>query len=175
MIRLGNMLPQAFMIGIMKLVDMIGPEKTCEWLTSIGEELAITQGPGLEGVPEDDLNYLPMCPFSDELIRFIDMHGERPEQFQKMIECIAQREAADKDNVECPAVATILCLLHHAYRAKRAEMAGAELLHLASKSPIPSVPPAYNEEAIQKAGVSKEKVDRFLEKSICVFKFVKKE
>jgi hypothetical protein len=39
MIRLGNMLPQGFLIGIMDLVNIIGPEKTSEWLRGIGEKL----------------------------------------------------------------------------------------------------------------------------------------
>ena len=41
MIRLGSMLPQAFMIGIMEMVNLVGPEKTCKWLTYIGKEMAM--------------------------------------------------------------------------------------------------------------------------------------
>jgi len=169
------MLPQAFMVGITELVKMIGPEKTCILLSHIGRELAETQGPGLEGVPEDDLHYLPMCPFADEIIRFVDLFGERPEEFKIIVEYVAEKEARNKDEVECPAMASILCLLHNAYRKKRAEMAGFETLHLASKPSITGANLAYNEEAIKKAGQTKEEIDRILEKSACVFKFVKKE
>lgn len=175
MIRLGNMLPQGFLIGIMDLVDMMGPEKTSEWLTRIGEKLGETQGPGFDGAPEDDLNYLPMCPFTDELIRFIDMFGERPEEFKRIVEYVTEREGSNKENVECPAVVNTLCLLHHGYRKKRAELAGAETLHLACRCSVPEVPPAYNMEAIEKAGVTKDDVDKILEKGVCVFKFVKRE
>ena len=175
MIRLGNMLPQGFLIGIMDLVNIMGPEKTSEWLTRIGEKLGETQGPGFEGAPEGDLNYLPMCPFTDELIRFIDMFGDRPEEFKRVVEYVKEREASNEDKVECPAIVNTLCLLHHGYRKKRAEMAGAETLHLACRCSIPEVPPAYNMEAIEKAGVTKEDVDKILEKGVCVFKFVKKE
>ncbi|MCL7415488.1 MAG: hypothetical protein M8349_05435 [ANME-2 cluster archaeon] len=175
MIRLGSMLPQAFMIGITDLVNIIGPEKTVKWLIQIGRELAETQGPGLEGAPEGDLNYLPICPFSDELIHFIDMFGERPKEFQTIVEYVKEREAANTDKVECPAVASILCLMHHAYRVKRAEMAGYGTLHLACRSVVTGSKPAYNEEAIAKAGVTKEEVDKILEKGVCIFKFVKEE
>ena len=175
MIRLGSMLPQAFLIGITDLVDLIGAEKTVKWLIRIGTELGETQGSGLEGAPEGDLNYLPMCPFSDELIRYIDMFGERPEEFKMIVDYIKEREAANKDKVECPAVSNVLCLLHHAYRVKRAEMAGQKTLHLACKSPLTGRDPAYNEEAIAEAGVTKEDVDKILEKGVCVFKFVKEE
>ncbi|MCK4937340.1 MAG: hypothetical protein KAR85_01905 [Methanosarcinales archaeon] len=175
MIRLGSMLPQAFLIGITDLVDLIGAEMTVEWLIRIGTELGETQGPGLEGDPEGDLNYLPMCPFSHELIRYIDMFGERPEGFKIIVDYVKEREAADEDKVECPAVSSVLCLLHHAYRVKRAEMAGQKTLHLACKSPLTGSKTAYNEEAIEKAGVTKKDVDKIMEKSICVFKFVKEE
>lgn len=175
MIRLGNMLPQGFLIGIMDLVDQIGPKKTSEWLTGIGEKLGETQGPGLEGAPEGDLNYLPLCPFYDELIRFIDLFGDRPEEFKRITEYVQEHEASNKEKVECPAVANTLCLLHHGYRKKRAEMAGAETLHLACRCSVSEVPSAYNMEAIEKAGVTKEDVDRILEKGVCVFKFIKME
>jgi len=175
MIRLGSMLPQAFMVSITELVKMVGPEKTCILLSRIGKGLAETQGAGLEGVPEDDLHYLPICPFADEIIRFVDLFGERPEEFQAIVKYVNEKEAMDKDKVECPAMASILCLLHNAYRKKRAEMAGFETLHLASKLSIAGVRLAYNEEAMEKAGKTKEDVDRILEKGACVFKFVKME
>ncbi len=54
-------------------------------------------------------------------------------------------------------------------------MAGFETLHLASKLSIAGAKLAYNEEAIEKAGKTKQEVDRILEKGACVFKFVKKE
>jgi len=169
------MLPQAFMVGITELVQMVGPEKTSILLAHIGKELAETQGAGLEGVPEDDLHYLPMCPFADEIIRFVDLFGEKPEEFKIIVEYVAKKEAMDNDKVECPAMASILCLLHNAYRKKRAEMAGFETLHLASKPSISNTKLAYNEEAIKKAGKTKEEIDKILEKGACVFKFVKKE
>lgn len=175
MIRLGSMLPQAFMVGITELVKTIGPGKTCILLSHIGKELAETQGAGLEGVPENDLHYLPMCPFADEIIRFVDLFGERPEEFKTIVEYVAEKEAMNKDKVECPAMASILCLMHNAYRKKRAEMAGFETLHIASKPSITGAKLAYNDEAMEKAGKTKEEIDRILEKGACVFKFVKKE
>ncbi|MCD4766787.1 MAG: hypothetical protein K8R34_09780 [Methanosarcinales archaeon] len=163
------------MVSITELVKMVGPEKTCILLSRIGKGLAETQGAGLEGVPEDDLHYLPICPFADEIIRFVDLFGERPEEFQAIVKYVNEKEAMDKDKVECPAMASILCLLHNAYRKKRAEMAGFETLHLASKLSIAGVRLAYNEEAMEKAGKTKEDVDKILEKGACVFKFVKME
>lgn len=175
MIRLGRMLPQAFMVSITELVNMLGPEKTCILLSRIGKGLAETQGAGLEGVPEDDLHYLPMCPFANEIIHFIDLFGERPEEFQTIVKYVTEKEYMDEDKVECPAMASILCLLHNAYRKKRADMAGFETLHLASKLSIAGGKLAYNEVAIEKAGTTKQEIDTILEKGACVFKFVKKE
>lgn len=175
MIRLGSMLPQAFMIGISDLVDTVGPEMTVKWLIRIGRELAETQGPGLEGDPAGDLNYLLLNPFSDEVIRFIDMFGERPEEYQRIDEYVKEREKENKDIVECPAVASVICIMHHAYRVRRAEMAGMKTLHLACRSPATGNIPVYNEEAIAKAGVSKEDVDSILENGMCVFKFIKED
>ncbi|MDF1530975.1 MAG: hypothetical protein P1P72_01450 [ANME-2 cluster archaeon] len=175
MIRLGSMLPQAFMVGISDLVDMVGPEMTVKWLIQIGRDLAETQGSGLEGDPEGDLNYITICPFSDELIRFIDMFGERPEEYHRIVEYVHERENEDKDKTECPAVASVLCIMHNAYRAKRAEMAGMKTLHLACKSPVTGNIPVYNEEAIAEAGVSKEDVDTLLNKGVCIFKFIKED
>jgi hypothetical protein len=176
MIRLASMLPQALMIGIIEMVNKVGPEQTSKWLTYIGNEMALTQGPGLEGDPDDlDLNYLPLCPFANELLKFFDLFGERPEEFKKITEYVTEREAINKNKVEYPAVSNILCLLHNAYRKKRALMAGYETLHLASCSPLPNVLPAYNEEAIKAAGISREQVDELLKKGVCIFKFIKTE
>ncbi len=91
------------------------------------------------------------------------------------MEYVAEKEAMNKDKVECPAMASILCLMHNAYRKKRAEMAGFETLHLASKPSIAGAKLVYNEEAMEKSGKTKEEIDRILEKGACVFKFVKKE
>lgn len=175
MIRLGSLLPQAFMVGIAQLVDMMGTEKAVDWLIFIGEELAKTQGPGFEGAPENSLNYLPLCPFTDELVRFVDLFGERPEEYRKILEYVKEKKMDEKEKIKFPAVSTTLCLIHHAYRSRRAQLAGAETLHLACKCSVTDAPPVYNEEAIAAAGVSKEKVEKILEKGVCVFKFVKTE
>jgi len=171
MIRLSSMLPKAFLIGIIELVDEAGPENTCRWMQAIGEKLGEGEGAGFEGAREDDINYMPLCPFANEVIEFVEMYGERPSQFMDIIRCANERRDKSKSGWEYPAISNIFCMLHHSYRRKRAKMADADILHLGCKSPLTEIT-AYNEKAIEKAGMTRDDVDTILENSICVFKIV---
>lgn len=171
MIRLEKALPKTFLLGIVELVDLIGAEKTCEWLQIIGKQLAETEGAGFEGAREGDLNYLPICPFANELQEFIEMYGKRPEQFYEIINKLSETKYQTEKKAECPAIASILCIMHDSYRRRRAELAGKKVLHLACHSKVTSRL-AYNENAIKAAGLTKSDVDKLLKKSTCIFKYV---
>ncbi|MBN1133376.1 MAG: hypothetical protein JXA38_00295 [Methanosarcinaceae archaeon] len=169
MIRLERILPKAFLIGIVELVNSAGPEKAYLWMQSIGEKLGEGEGPGFEGAREDNINYMPLCPFANHVVEFVGMYGERPSEFMDIIRCANERRDRSKNGWQYPAIANIFCVLHHSFRVKRASMAGAEILHLGCKSPLTEIT-AYNEKAIEKSGMTKDDVDKILEKSICVFK-----
>ena len=60
MIRLENMLPKALLTGVLKMVDLDGPEKTLQWLEDIGKDLAEIEGAGFEGARDVNILYLPI-------------------------------------------------------------------------------------------------------------------
>ena len=169
MIRLSSLMPKAFLMGIVELVDIIGPEKTDQWIMSIGKKLGEREGPGVEGARENSINYMPICPFANELIEFMEMNGERPPQFMDIIRHTNKLRKGSDMGWEFPAISNIFCIFHHSYRKHRAEMAGNEMLHLGCISPLTKMI-VYNDKAIEKAGMSRDDVDKVLEKSVCVFK-----
>lgn len=169
MIRLSSMMPKAFLMGIVELVDMVGPEEADKWMMSIGKKLGEKEGPGVEGAREDGINFMPICPFANEVVEFVDMEGGRPSQFMDIIKHTNKARDESDRGWEFPAISNIFCILHHSYRKHRAEMAGDKMLHLGCKSPL-SAAVAYNDKAIEKAGMSRDDVDKVLEKSVCVFK-----
>ena len=169
MIRLSSMMPKAFLMGIVELVDMFGPEEADKWIMSIGKKLGEREGPGVEGAREDGINYMPICPFANEVVEFVDMEGGRPPQFMDIIKHTNKMRDESDRGWEFPAISNIFCILHHSYRKHRAEMTGSTMLHLGCKSPL-SAAVAYNDKAIEKAGMSRDDVDKILEKSVCVFK-----
>ncbi len=169
MIRLSSLMPKAFLMGIVELVDIIGPEKTDQWIMSIGKKLGEREGPGVEGARENSINYMPICPFANELIEFMEMNGERPPQFMDIIRHTNKLRKESDVGWEFPAISNIFCIFHHSYRKHRAEMAGNKMLHLGCISPLTKTI-VYNDKAIEKAGMSRDDVDKVLEKSVCVFK-----
>lgn len=169
MIRLENMLPKAFLVGIIEMVDMVGPEKTYHWIESIGNRLAEIEGPGFEGARDDNINYLPVCPFGNDLIEFIEIYGERPEEYQQLIDFVRNQKHQSEEGWNYPALSSAVGILHNSYSKRRAELAGAKLLHLGSKSPVSNTK-EYNEQAIARSGISKDEVSGYLDKSFSVFK-----
>ena len=170
MIRLENMLPQAFLLGVVKMVDKDGALETIRWLEEIGEELAILEGPGFEGARENDINYLPICPFGSEITEFLEIY-ESPTQFDDVVNTMYELKNASDNPWDYPALTHVLGILQHSYSKKRAELAGAKMYHLGSKSPTSDFI-QFNEEAIEKAGVTKEEVRKLLDKSFYVYKIV---
>ncbi|MBP2029664.1 hypothetical protein J2755_000584 [Methanohalophilus levihalophilus] len=170
MIRLENMLPKAFLVGIMEMVDRFGPEETFNWIVSIGTKLAEIEGPGFEGARENHVNFLPVCPFGSDFVEFVEMYGgEQPSQFLEIIDYVNKQKETAEDGWNYPALSGVLGILHYSYSKKRAELAGAELLSVGTKSPLTDEF-EYNYKAIEKAGMTKEEVDKYLDKSYCVFK-----
>lgn len=168
MIRLENMLPRAFLVGIMKMVDMSGPLETISWMQSIGEELAVIEGPGFEGARMDtDIVYLPISPFGNEVVEFSRIY-EKPEQFSEIIGTMSNLKTKSAAPWEFPAMSHVLDVLQHSYNQKRAELAGTRFYNLGSKSPLGDVR-QYNTEAIERAGMSKENVAEILDKAFFVY------
>ncbi|AEH61208.1 conserved hypothetical protein [Methanosalsum zhilinae DSM 4017] len=168
MIRLENMLPKAFLLGIVEMVNIVGPEKTLEWLEDIARRLGDIEGGGIEGAREDDINYIPISPCTTDLVEFMDMFGE-PEEFKKIIEYSNHKRDISERGWEYPALTNILGVLHHWYSYRRAEISGIKLLNVGSKSPFTDEY-VYNEKAMEKAGMTREEVDRYLEKGYYVYK-----
>lgn len=169
MIRLKNILPTAFLMGIMELVDLDGPKKTYEWINSIGIKLAEIEGPGFEGARENGVNYIPVYPFASELIDFINIMGETPQQFIEVISFSNRLQDESQNPWDYPAIANILGLLQHSYTKRRAEMAGANIYNVGSRSPLDNSR-EYNKHAMKKAGMTKKEVDMYLDKSYSVYK-----
>ncbi|MBN2109593.1 MAG: hypothetical protein JW705_00700 [Methanosarcinaceae archaeon] len=170
MIRLDNMLPHAFLVGVMKMVDKNGPLETIDWLQEIGEELATLEGPGFEGARENNINYLPVCPFGSEITEFLEIY-ESPAQFDDVVNAMYELKNASENPWDYPALTHVLGILQHSYTRKRAELAGARIYNLGSKSPNSDFI-QFNEEAIEKAGMAKEEVRSILDKAFYVYKIV---
>jgi hypothetical protein len=169
MIRLENMLPRAFLMGIMEMEDSAGPKGTFDWLEAIGEKLAEIEGPGFEGDRENSIIFLPVCPFGSYYLDFVEVYGEEPSQYLRIINYVNEQKEKSEDGWKYPALSFVLEILHYSYSRKRAELAGADLLSLGSKS-LFTEEAEYNYKAIEKAGMTKEAVNTYLEKSYCVFK-----
>lgn len=169
MIRLKNILPKAFLIGIMEMVDICGVENTFQWMNSIGMKLADIEGPGFEGAWEDDINYLPICPFGNELTDINNIYGETPAQFTELINYVNKlKEESDKP-WEFPALSNVLGILQNSYIQRRAELADARIYNVGSKSVVSKIK-IYNQEAIQQSTMTKEQVSELLDKAFYIYK-----
>ncbi|WP_407356977.1 hypothetical protein [Methanolobus sp. WCC5] len=169
MIRLKNILPKAFLIAVVEMVNMDGVEKTYTLLNSIGSELADIEGPGFEGAWEDDINYLPICPFGNELIDFNNIYGETPHQFTELINYVNKLKEESEEPWNFPALSSVLGILQYSYTHRRAELAEAKIYNVGSKSAVNNIK-VYNEEAIEKTGMTKESVSEILNHAFCVYK-----
>jgi hypothetical protein len=169
MIRFENMLPRAFLVGITKIVDMAGPLKTISWMQSIGEELAQIEGPGFEGARTDtDIVYLPIAPFGNEIVEFSRVYDENPPQFNEIISTMSKLKSESAAPWEFPAMSHVLDVLQHSYNQKRAELAGTRYYNLGSKSTLGDTR-QYNEEAIERSGLTKKDVAEILDKAFFVY------
>ncbi|RLG37718.1 MAG: hypothetical protein DRN91_04690 [Candidatus Alkanophagales archaeon] len=161
-------LVKALLIGMIEIGSRVGAQGLYDWLWTIGERLAEMEGKGLEGEKSGDLRYEPFCPLAAQLetTHYCEI---LPGQESICVE-IPRAGGADK-----PACADIICVVHHAYRRKRAELAGKECVHLAAKCPMTGSM-AFNEEAIRAVGKSKKEIEKLLKtKAVCVFMYLESD
>jgi hypothetical protein len=157
-------LTRAFIIGAIEVDNMMGAEALYNWLKTIGERLGEVEGKGMEGRMIGELHYESICPFAtrletahyyDILSKEGDKHAEIPEE----------------KGVDKPVCADIMCIMHHACRRKRAELAGKKVFHLAARCPLTGEI-VFNEEAIEEVGKEREEIEELLEKeAVCVFMY----
>ncbi|OFV68447.1 hypothetical protein DRN98_03115 [Methanosarcinales archaeon] len=157
----------AFIAGMIEVVNEYGAQKLKKWLELIGVRLAELEGPGVEGKVKYEMNYSLSCPLyaifeipatfetlPSEENGYIDLEllkGERPEE-----------EAA---------ASSVFCIMHHAHRIKRAELAGKKFYHLASRMSA-SDEPVFNDAAIEMLGIDKKDVKALLDEgAFCIFKY----
>jgi hypothetical protein len=102
-------------------------------------------------------------------VEFVGIYGGEPPQYLRLIDYVNEQKDRAEDGWKYPALSSVLGILHYSYSRKRAELAGANLLSLASKSPV-TEKKEYNDRALEKAGMSRKEADIYLEKGFCVFK-----
>ncbi|RQD92548.1 hypothetical protein D5R95_00335 [Methanosalsum natronophilum] len=171
MIRLENMLPKAFLLGIVEVVNEVGPEKAHDWLVKIAQKIGESEGGGIEGAREGDLHYLPTSPCITDIREFIEIFGH-PDEFDQIVEHSNNLKDNSTEGWKYPALTDILGILHHWYNYKRAEMMGIRLLNVGTRCPL-NEKYVYNEKAMQRANMTKEDVDKVLEKGYYVYKMEK--
>lgn len=157
-----KLVSEAFLMAIVESVRTAGLDKTIEWIVQVAKDVGEKEGPGLEGDPRGKINCLYICPFANILQEFLNSYGGTPSEFVEILESEKVREELAASN--------IFCIFHHTLRAKRAELAGRKALHLASNANA-ECRAAYNDEAIEAAGLTKEEIDDLLTKTVCLFQF----
>jgi len=157
----------AFIAGMIEVANSYGHQEFKNWLESIGVRLAELEGPGVEGKVKGTVNYSLSCPLyaifeipetfealPGEENGYIDLEllkGERPEE-----------EAA---------ASSVFCIMHHAQRIRRAELAGKNFYHLASRMSA-SDDPVFNDAAIELLGINKGDIEALLDEgAFCIFKY----
>ena len=157
-------LVKVILIGVIEMSNRMGAQALYDWLQAIGERLGEMEGKGIEGVKCGDLHYEPLCPLAT-LLDIEHYYDVLPKSADEYPICKIDR-GADK-----PACADIICIIHHAYLRKRAELAGKKFFHLAAKSPTTGEI-VFNEEAIKAVGKNKDEIKALMEeKAVCVFMY----
>ncbi len=158
----------SFMLGIIELNNLLGSESLYNWLTKIGERIAELEGKGIEGKKIDDVHYLPTCPFVS-VFHYSSFYEQLPKSGDAYVD-LEELKMKKEQKADGAALANIFCIMHHAYRKKRAELAGKKVFHLAAKSHLTDKP-VFNEKAIERCGKSREEIEKILEIGVCVFKY----
>jgi hypothetical protein len=157
-----KLISEAFLMAVIESVKREGTDKTIEWIKSVANDLGDKEGPGLEGDPRGNVNCLYICPFANMLQEFLNRYGGTPPEFMDLL---------NSDNVSGNfAASNIFCIFHHTLRSKRAELAGRKASHLASNANADCIT-AYNDKAIEAAGLTKDDIDELMTKTVCVFQF----
>jgi hypothetical protein len=154
---------KAFIIGAIEVNNMMGAEALYDWLRTIGERLGEAEGRGIEGRRIGELHYESICPFATQLesAHYHDILSKDGDKYAE----IPKELGLDKT-----ACADIICIMHHACRRKRAELAGKKVFHLAAKNPLTGEV-VFNEEAIKDVGKGKEEIEKLMERATCVFMY----
>jgi hypothetical protein len=156
----------SFIIGMIELNNLVGAESLYDWLKRIGERIAELEGRGIEGKKVDDVYYLPICPLASAF-QYASHHGE----LSKSGMAHADLEALQKEQkADDAALGSILCVMHHAYRKKRAELADKRVFHLAARSHL-TTEPVFNEKAMERCGKKREEIEKILDLGVCIFKY----
>ncbi|VUT28208.1 MAG: hypothetical protein SYNGOMJ08_00772 [Candidatus Syntrophoarchaeum sp. GoM_oil] len=158
----------AFIAGIIEVSNEHGASGLKKWLESIGVRLAELEGPGIEGKLTGDLSSILSCPLYAIF--------EIPETFEALPReengYLHLEELKGENPEEEAAASSVFCIMHHAQRRKRAELAGKKFYHLASRM-VASQEPVFNDAAIEKLGVDRKDIEELLEKGAhCIFKYV---
>jgi hypothetical protein len=156
----------SFIVGMLELNDLFGSESLYDWLKKIGERIAELEGKGIEGKKMDDVYYLPICPLASAY-HYASHHDELAKTGLISADLEALRH---EQKAEDAALGSMLCVMHHAYRKKRAELAGKRIFHLAARSHLTNEP-VFNEKAIERCGKKKEEIEKILDSGVCVFKY----
>jgi len=157
-----KLVSEAFLMAIVESVKRDGPEKTIELIENVAKYIGEKEGPGLEGDPKGSVNCMYICPFANILQEFLNKYGGMPPEFEELLEY-----SNDRDDI---AASNVFCLYHHSLRAKRAEMAGKKVSHLASNANA-EAKTTYNDKAIEAANLSRENIDELITKTVCIFKY----
>lgn len=156
----------SFIVGMGELNNLLGSESLDAWLKKIGERLAELEGKGIEGKKIDDIYYLPICPLASAYL-YASHHDELS---QAGLFSADFGKLNHEQKAEDAALGSLLCVMHHAYRMKRAELAGKRIFHLAARSHLTNEP-VFNEKAIERCGKKKEEIEKILDIGVCVFKY----
>ncbi|MBE0517144.1 MAG: hypothetical protein IBX41_07145 [Methanophagales archaeon] len=157
----------SFIVGMIELHNLFGSESLYEWVKKIGERIAEVEGKGIEGKKINDVHYLPICPLAASYhfasnYEVLSKSGETP--YANLEELQKEQTAEDA------ALGSILCVMHHAYRKKRAELADKRIFHLAARSHLTNEP-VFNEKAIERCGKRKEEIEKILDFGACIFNY----
>ncbi|MHC1564911.1 MAG: hypothetical protein ACXQS6_01135 [Candidatus Syntropharchaeales archaeon] len=157
----------AFIAGMIEVANEHGAQGLKKWLESIGERLAELEGPGVEGKVTGEFSSIMSCPLYAIF--------EIPETFEALPRdangYVNLEELKGEKPEEEAAASSIFCIMHHAQRRKRAELAGKTFYHLASRM-VASQEPVFNDAAIEKLGVDRKDIEKLLEEGAhCIFRY----
>ncbi|MHC1567806.1 MAG: hypothetical protein ACXQT5_08610 [Candidatus Syntropharchaeia archaeon] len=154
----------AFTIGAIEINRTMGTHILYDWLRAIGERMGEMDGGGIEGERHNDLSYHPICLFITQLesSRYRELFSKEGRDLAKILENVDARDRAASPD--------IICITHHAYMKKRAELAGKKFFHLAAKSHLTNES-IFNDGAIKEVGKKKREIEKLMENAACVFMY----
>lgn len=157
---------KAFLVGIQKLEERIGPKETDALMREIGRELAESEGPGIMGEQVGDLNCFRICLFAPKLDEFLEEFGS-PQGHEELLQYVTR----DDVDSEGPAAVNVCCAMCYAFRKRRGELSGKkDLLHLGAKYKTGGTR-NIGEESVAKTAHTEDEIDQLLETYDCINKY----